>query len=60
LVFSSNAEALQNISYLHAGCMTNWLYAVMTIFAQWFNICSANFGGDGAFHLHLATRPRQQ
>jgi len=25
--------------------MTNWLYAVITIFAQRFNICCANFGG---------------
>jgi len=27
----------------------------MTIFAQWFNMCSPNLGNDGAFHPHLAT-----
>jgi len=43
-VFSSNPQPLQIISYLHVGGMTTWFYAVMTIFAQRFNICSANFG----------------
>jgi len=62
--FSSNAETLQNISYLHASGMTYWFYAVMTVFASMFNICSPNFGDDGAFlppsSLHLATRLWQQ
>jgi len=32
----------------------------LTIFAQQFTNCCANFEGDGAFHPHLATRPWQQ
>ena len=30
----------QNASYHQLGGMNNWLYAVMTISAHWFNICS--------------------
>jgi len=33
----------QNANYLQLGGVVNWLYAVMTIFAQRFNICSSNF-----------------
>jgi len=47
-VLTSQQSALthklrQNASYLQLGGMINWLYAVMTIFAQRFNICSSKF-----------------
>jgi len=45
----------QNTSYLQLGGMNNWFYAIMTIFAQWFNICSAKFWGRRRLSHHLAT-----
>ena len=36
--------------------MNDFLYAIMTIFAQWFNICSSQFRYDGAFRPYPATR----
>jgi len=33
----------QNINYLQLGGIINWLYAVMTVFAQRFNISSSEF-----------------
>jgi len=33
----------QNTNYLQLGGMIKWLYAVMTIFAQRFNICGSKF-----------------
>ena len=40
----------QNTSY-QLGGMNNWLYAVMTISAHWFNICSHIWEGKGAVLL---------
>jgi len=36
-------ELQQNTNYKQLGGMINWLYAVMTIFAQRFNIFSSKF-----------------
>jgi len=33
----------QNANCLQLGGMIDWLYAAMTIFVQWFNICSSKF-----------------
>jgi len=33
----------QNTNYLQLGSMVNWLYVVMTIFAQQFNVCISKF-----------------
>ena len=43
----------KNINYLQLGGMNNWLYAVMTIFAQRFNICSPKVGGVTALFPSL-------
>jgi len=34
----------QNTSYLQLGGLINWLYVVITIFAQHLNICSPKLG----------------
>jgi len=33
----------KNTNYLQLGGIINWLYAVMTLFAQQFNVCSSKF-----------------
>jgi len=46
----------KNTSYLQLGGINNWLYTVMTIFAQRFNICSQKLGTDRAFRPQLTPR----
>jgi len=36
-------QSVLTTNYLKLGGMIDWLYAVMTIFAQLFNICSSKF-----------------
>jgi len=48
---SANFGKIRAIYSLVLGGIINRLYAVMTIFAQWLNICSSKFEREyGAFH----------
>jgi len=46
----------QNIGYLLLGGINNWLYVIMTIFAQRLSICSPKFEGDMMSFSPLLTR----
>jgi len=55
-VSATTQKLRQNTSYLQLGGINNWLYTVMTIFAQRFNICNQKLGTDRAFRHQLAPR----